>query len=79
MNEQSRGKDGRAARFQREAEITGRLDHPHIVRVIDVSTGDSDDPPYLVMERLEGRTLAQLLKTQGAFSPSRAVRLTLDG
>ncbi len=43
------------ARFRHEAEAAGRLSHPQIVQIYDVG------PSYMVMEHLEGRTLASLL------------------
>lgn len=42
-------------RFEREAKIIARLDHPHIVPVYDYS--EIDGQPYLVMKFVEGRTL----------------------
>jgi len=46
-------------RFEREARIIARLDHPHIVPVYDYS--EVDGQPYLVMKFVEGRTLKQTL------------------
>lgn len=43
-------------RFRDEARATARIEHPHVVAVFD--TGEHDGVPYLVMERLPGRTLA---------------------
>ncbi len=43
------------ARFRREAEILGRLDHPSIVRLVD--HGDIDGLMYLAMERVNGVSL----------------------
>ena len=51
-------------RFRREAAITARLHHPNIVHVLDF--GDHDGVPYLVLERLQGETLAARIK-QGAL------------
>jgi hypothetical protein len=45
-------------RFLREAEVLARLESPHVVRVFD--HGSSGDELYLVMEFLEGTTLAAL-------------------
>ena len=48
-------------RFQREAEISARLNHPNIVTVYDVG----DDPyvgPFLAMEYVDGSLLSQLAK-----------------
>ncbi len=43
------------ARFEREAQIVARLDHPHIVPVYDFN--ESHGQPYLVMKFIEGKTL----------------------
>lgn len=48
------------ARFRREAEISSRIGHPNIVRVDDVNE-TPDGTPYLVLEYLQGETLAHLL------------------
>jgi eukaryotic-like serine/threonine-protein kinase len=47
-------------RFDREARAVGRLSHPNIVSVYDFGTQDGD--PYLVMELVEGPTVAKLLE-----------------
>ena len=43
------------SRFQREARIVAKLEHPHIVPVYDFS--EADGQPYLVMRFIEGETL----------------------
>lgn len=48
--------DEAGARFQKEIEGLSRIEHPGIVRLLDA--GVEDDQPYMVMERLEGRSLA---------------------
>jgi serine/threonine protein kinase len=48
------------ARFEREAQIVARLDHPHIVPVFDFA--DFEGRPYLVMKYVEGRTLKGVLE-----------------
>ncbi len=48
------------SRFEREARAAGMLAHPNIVEVFDA--GESDGRPYLVMERLTGRSLADRLR-----------------
>ncbi len=43
------------ARFQREARVVAKLDHPNIVPIFDFA--DHDGSPYLVMKFIEGETL----------------------
>ena len=50
----------RKQRFEREAKAISSLSHPHICRLYDV--GHQDGIAYLVMEYLEGETLAHRLK-----------------
>lgn len=49
-----------AARFASEARSAARLSHPNVVAVFD--TGEDDGVPWLVMERLPGRSLADELR-----------------
>src|SRR5262249_21954078 len=60
-------------RFHQEATAAGRLNHPNIVTIHDVVA--IDDRPYIVMELLAGRTLAELIATDGRLAPDRAVEL----
>jgi len=46
------------ARFEQEAMAVGKLGHPGTVRVLDIDTTD-DGKPFLVMELLEGESLAE--------------------
>jgi eukaryotic-like serine/threonine-protein kinase len=61
------------ARFRREAEIASRIGHPNIVEVVDWNTLPSGTP-YLVMEYLEGESLARRLK-RGAISLAETLGL----
>jgi len=66
-------------RFEREARVLSTLAHPNIVSIIDF--GIDGDVPYLVMELLEGKTLADLIN-EGPVPPARAldiIRQTLRG
>ncbi|WP_082943709.1 serine/threonine-protein kinase [Mycobacterium sp. 1274761.0] len=62
------------ARFESEARAAAGLNHPHIVAVHD--SGEHDGTPYIVMERLSGRTLADELM-RGPM-PQARVRALLD-
>src|SRR5581483_2240139 len=59
------------ARFRREAEIASRIGHPNIVEVLDFNTLPSGTP-YLILEYLEGESLASRLK-RGALALVRQV------
>lgn len=58
-------------RFKREARSLGQLRHPHIVSVIDFDV--VDDSYFMVMDFIEGPTLAQILKEGGALDPAQAL------
>src|SRR5947207_9299817 len=59
-------------RFRNEAEAAGRLNHPGIVQIYDIG------PSYLVMEYLDGKSLATVLKSRHAFSVQDACSLVLQ-
>ncbi len=63
-------------RFLREAQMAAKLSHPNIVGVFDV--GEEDGVPYIVMEYVEGETLADLMARKGPIDPDRAVDLILQ-
>ena len=66
-----RERDASPARFDREALITARLQHPSIVRVYDA--GRLDGAPFYAMERVRGRSLDRVV----AAAPDAAARLAL--
>ncbi|HKU74260.1 MAG TPA: serine/threonine-protein kinase [Pyrinomonadaceae bacterium] len=57
------------ARFRREAEAAGRLRHPNVVDVTDFGLAQTADGPvaYLVMEYLDGCSLAEIVAEEGAL------------
>lgn len=62
-------------RFQREARVISQLDHPNICTLYDV--GDEQGQAYLVMQYLEGETLAAALAT-GPMAVSTAMKIALE-
>src|SRR5215469_14884334 len=55
-------------RFRREARSVARLNHPHIVTVIDAGEEQAEDgsgTPYIVLEYVEGETLKELIRREG--------------
>ncbi|HEY0006592.1 MAG TPA: protein kinase [Pyrinomonadaceae bacterium] len=63
-------------RFRREARAAAMLRHPNVVTIHDFGETESEDvPAYIVMELVEGESLRQLLKREGALPLSRAVPL----
>ena len=63
-------------RFEREAKTISRLNHPHICGLYDI--GDQDGIRFLVMEHLEGETLAERLCRDGALALDDAVRYATE-
>jgi DNA-binding response OmpR family regulator len=53
-----------ARRFHREARLSGLLSHPNIVAVRDFGIAEQG-PPYIVMELIEGASLAEVLELNG--------------
>ncbi len=64
--------DIRKRRFLREARVAARLRSPHVVRVFDIVAGDGD-LAYIVMELLEGETLAERVQRDGPLPVRDAV------
>src|SRR5271154_327572 len=62
-------------RFDREAKAISSLSHPHICPLYDV--GHQDGIDYLVMEYLEGETLAHRLK-KGALPPDQVLQVAIQ-
>ncbi|MBK9756832.1 MAG: protein kinase [Nannocystis sp.] len=58
-------------RFRNEASAAGRIGSPHICDVLDFGT--SEIGPYIVLELLEGASLAELIQTHRRLDPGLAV------
>jgi serine/threonine protein kinase len=64
-----------AARFLREAQHASRLRHENIVPTIDFGKDAALGLPYLVMDRVHGRTLSEITRELGALPWRRAVSI----
>lgn len=59
--------------LHKEASVSGQLNHPHIVRLLDA---DIDaDPPYLVLEYVEGQSLSSFTAVDHALSVAQVLDL----
>ncbi|MCC6464724.1 MAG: serine/threonine protein kinase [Planctomycetes bacterium] len=72
MGPQIAGDPHARQRFLREARTAARLDHPNVIRVLDVA--EQDGVPYIVMEFVDGTDLAALLKKHGPLNGMAALR-----
>jgi len=63
------------ADFQQEAKLLSRLSHPHVLSVTDYGVDEQIGVPFLVMENFDGRTLKDLIQTEGALQLQRAVTI----
>ncbi|HZI19553.1 MAG TPA: serine/threonine-protein kinase [Pyrinomonadaceae bacterium] len=66
-----------AERFMREARTMARLRHPRAAMIFDAGHL-SDGRPFIVMEYVEGSTLAETLARDGQFAPERAVGVAAE-
>ncbi|WP_020669044.1 Stk1 family PASTA domain-containing Ser/Thr kinase [Amycolatopsis nigrescens] len=67
-------------RFRREAQNAAALNHPAIVAVYDTGEAQTEygPLPYIVMEYVDGRTLRDIVKTEGPMSQKRAMEVMAD-
>ncbi len=66
------------ARFEREIEATARLVHKNVLSLIDHGVDEATGAPYLVMPRMRGEDLGQLLARVKVLEPSVAVPLVVQ-
>jgi eukaryotic-like serine/threonine-protein kinase len=73
-------------RFRREARSVARLNHPHIVTVIDAGEEPAHDgagggvggTPYIVLEYVEGETLKEMIRREGPLEITQAIAYAIE-
>ena len=63
-------------RFRREAQRAANLNHPNIVSVFD--WGEERGTYFIVMEYVEGRSLAEIIKTEGSIHPDKVAEISSE-
>src|SRR6476620_2755791 len=63
-------------RFRREARSAANLSHPNIVSIYD--WGEEEGTYFIVMEYIEGRTLGQIIRSEGPLLADRAAEIGAD-
>jgi serine/threonine protein kinase len=77
LHSESRHDAPAVERLLQESRALARIESEHVPRVLDVGIS-FELGPYLVMEYLEGTTLAALVENEGRLSPTRAVDYILQ-
>jgi predicted Ser/Thr protein kinase len=64
------------SRFLREASSASRVSHPHVVRVLGAA--EEDGWHFIVLEYVDGESLAARLKREGVLPPGEALRIAAE-
>jgi hypothetical protein len=68
-------RDEASKRFLREAQAIGRVEHPHVVEVLDAGIDPARKAPYIVQSLLRGVSLRGYLKAHGRLTAEEAARV----
>jgi eukaryotic-like serine/threonine-protein kinase len=68
--------DAFVARFRREAQAAANLSHPNIVAIYD--WGQDEGTYFMVMELIRGRTLREIVKSDGPLLPKRSAEIAAE-
>jgi serine/threonine-protein kinase len=72
LSQLSLGNANHVLRFFRELRTAASVESPHVVRVLEIG---EKPVPFLVMERLEGHTLSEILRERRTLTPEEVVEL----
>ncbi len=82
MHREIAGDSDQLERFRREARAVAKLNHPHVVGVIDAGEEESDDEgfstPYIVFEYVEGETLKDRIRRNGRLPVSESIAYAIE-
>ena len=82
MHREIAGDSNRLESFRREARAVAKLNHPHVVGVIDAGEEDSDEDgfstPYIVFEYVEGETLKDRIRRHGRLPVPEAIAYAIE-
>ncbi len=76
IDESVAGREDLRSRFRQEAHAAAKLRSPNVVQMFDY--GEHEGALFIVMELLEGETLAERLDSKGWLSASQTVRVLRD-
>jgi len=76
LNEELSEDEAFVSRLRREAQLVASLNHQNIVGVFD--QGEHEGAPFIVMEYVDGRSLADVLRIEGRLHPDRAATIAVD-
>jgi serine/threonine-protein kinase len=77
LRRKDQGRPDLVDRMRLEGQALAHVEHPGVVRVLDLGT-TFDGQPYLVMERLWGRTLREELAARRTLPPGEAIALVIQ-
>jgi serine/threonine-protein kinase len=67
-----------SARFHREAQAAAALRSPHVVQILDHGVDAATQAPFIVMELLEGESLASRLQRCGRLDPAETAKVLTE-
>ncbi len=76
VKKDDRKADAKAQQFIREARAAAKLNHPHIVNVLEID--EQKDLLYIAMDLVQGGDVKQLIQHSGRLSPAKACDLAAD-